>query len=172
MTTPNEILIGGFNFKWIEIGAVRERSDLDRLRNRFGVYIFAKETRVSYVGMCGRDPGQEQDLRERIGQYFGEKDTGGTFPKNWMAKNNQPHEAFRKYLAGRSLVTLSTEETNEDRQKQLFSDTGIIGAMKTFLIRELKPIYNLDDRNAHDDRMINDEKNDIRAGVNARLLQA
>ena len=164
MTTTNEILIGGFNFKWIEIGAMRERSDLNELKNRFGVYIFVEETGVSYVGLCGRDPGQKQDLRERIGQYFSEKDTGATFAKNWIAKNDLPHKCFMKYLEECNLVTISTEEADEDRQQQLFGKAGIIGAVETFLICDLTPLYNVICY-----RMTNNEKNNIRAGVNARL---
>lgn len=159
MTTINDILIGGFNFKWIEIGAIRKRSDLNNLINRFGVYIFAEGTCVSYVGMCGVKLGQKQDLKERIGQYFDEKDTGATFLKNWMPKNNPSHEDFKKYVAECNLVTLSTEETNEDGQKQLFGNAGIIGVMETFLIHELEPIYNiLAYRNVLGYSMTDDEK--------------
>ena len=160
----NEILIGGFKFEWIEIEVIRERSDLNELRNRFGVYIFVYGTCVQYVGMCGRDLGQKQDLRERIGQYFSEKGTGATFAKNWMEKNDLPHKCFMKYLEGCNLVTISAKETDEDRQKQLFGKAGIIGAVETFLICDLTPLYNVICY-----RMTNDEKNNIRAGVNARL---
>ena len=166
MTTPNKILIGGFIFKWIEIGAIRKRSDLDNLRNRFGVYIFAEETCVSYVGMCGRKPGQDQDLKDRIGQYLSKKDTGATFAKKWMEKNNQPHEAFKEYVAKCNLMTLSIEESDKNKQKRLFGNAGIIGVMETFLTCELAPFYN---DNGFFYRITNGEKKNIRRDVNEKL---
>ncbi len=165
MTMDNEILIGGFNFEWIEVRNPRQRSDLGELENRFGVYVIIEGTCVQYVGMSGMKSGQARNLMVRIGQYFSGKDTGSTFAKNWMEENNRPHEVFREYFAECKIVTLSIE----CRHEELFGLMGVIGAMEMFLIREFEPIYNRGYRNVRGYRMTNDEKNDIRTGVNARL---
>lgn len=168
MTTTNEILIGGFNFKWIEIGAIRERSDLGELENRFGVYVVVEGTCVQYVGMSGMKSDQARDLMVRIGQNFFENDTGANFAINWMEEKERPHKDFMEYFARCKIVTLSIE----CRHENLFGGTGIIRAMRNFLIRKLGPLYNASGyrlNNASDYQLENDEKNNIRAGVNARL---
>lgn len=174
MTTTNDISIGGFKFKWAKFenlhGLCESRNDLsrfNRVAGRLGVYIFidANEACVLYVGMCGKKIKQDQDLKERIGQYFEEgKSTGINFPDRWMEKECRSYEDFRRFIATCKLGTFSTEKT--DDSEILVGDRGIIGEIEHFLIYKLNlpyndPVYRLKD----------DEDQNIYTYVNARIRQ-
>lgn len=152
MLSNDNIQIGGFHFEWNLFPCLEELSEepndlrrFDPLKNRFGVYIFFDETEVvPYIGLCGIKSDQEQYMYQRIGQYFKHShDSGNTFAKKWMKKNNKDYEEFKLYIAKCQLGTLSTcGNISEDEKRKLTGDTGVLGDMERLLIHTLAPAYN------------------------------
>lgn len=96
---------------------------------KFGVYVFQdKGTRqVLYVGEA-----YKQDLKMRITQNYTEKDTGGTFRKNYCETDGKSFDEFKCLLSGSSVKALSIETDSKI----------LIGAIEAILICALKPKYN------------------------------
>ena len=170
-------IVGGFSFEWFLFdnlkGLSEEQNDLSRFNcvgSRFGVYIFFDESgRAHYVGLCGKKPEQEQDMKIRIGQYFKYKhDPSNIFAKNWKCINNKPYDDFKPYIAKLQLGTLSIDGDIpiSDKQK-LLGDTGVLGDMERFLIHTLAPIYNHPVY-----RLTNDEENRFGRFVKAEVCAA
>ena len=77
----------------------------DAVRSRFGVYVLVDGScGILYIGKA-----YKQDLKERITQYYTERDTGGTFRDNWCERNGKDFCAFKQELSSWKVVTLSTE---------------------------------------------------------------
>ena len=96
--------ISGFSFDWILFpnltGLFKERNNLSRfdcVKDRFGVYIFFENSgQVPYVGLCGQESSQKQDLRKRISQYFKHRqDSGVPFVKRWKQKNRKEYPDYQ-----------------------------------------------------------------------------
>lgn len=175
MLTRNNIQIGGFHFErdlFSNLDGLSKRpNDLSRfdcVENRFGVYIFFdKSGSAHYVGLCGKEPEQEQYMRTRIGQYFKYRhDPGNILAKNWMCRHSKPYDDFKPYIATLQLGTLSIDGKISNKQR-LLGDTGILGDMERFLIHTLTPIYN---HPVH--RLTNDEENRFGRFVKAEICAA
>lgn len=95
---------------------------------KFGVYVFQDKLtgEVLYVGEA-----HKQDLKDRITQNYTERDTGGTFRKNYCC-DEKSFEDFKALLSNSTLKAIS-----------IATDSKIlIGAIEAILISALKPKYN------------------------------
>ena len=99
---------------------------LNKLNSKNGIYIFnnTKTQDILYIGSA-----KDQPLNKRIKQNFTEKNSGGTFRKNYM-NNSQTFSKFKELISDSEILTIS-------------GDNGlIILALEALLIAVLKPKYN------------------------------
>jgi hypothetical protein len=82
---------------------------------------------VLYIGEAHR-----QDLKTRICQNYTEKDTGGTFRKNWCSEGNRSFSEFKAMLTLCELKVIIVGFTNKE----------LIRAIEAILIAEIKPEFN------------------------------
>ena len=152
-TTRRSVTIRGFSFDWILFPNLRELFRVRRklscfncVDNRFGVYYFLDESgSAPYVGLCGTQPKQTQYMKVRIRQYFKPSlDSGNSFGKRWMLKNDRTYQCFQSYIANLQLATLSIIRTDLscEQQKTLMKDPGVLREMEKVLICKFKPAYN------------------------------
>ena len=144
------IRIRGVWFEWIQFPDLEGLTDLERLaqeeipddrfgrfdcvHNRFGVLLFINwPQRVQYVGMSGENPDQTGDLKFRIRQFFN-RGGANNFWDNWTRECHQGD--FRRYIENLQLITLSTDETNNDQVPVILAE------IKRVFICEFYPIYN------------------------------
>jgi len=96
---------------------------------KFGVYVFQEKAtnQVLYVGEA-----YKQDLKTRVTQNYTEKDTGGTFRKNYCEAEGKSFQDFKELLSGSSIkaIAIGTESK------------VLIGAIEAILISALNPKYN------------------------------
>ncbi len=104
----------------------------DLVSDRYGVYMFLEREcgKVLYVGEA-----YEQDLKCRITQNYTERDTGGTFRKNWCEPEEREFSEFQAKLSSWKILTISSE-TNTDETKNW------IHACEKTLIGLCTPLYN------------------------------
>lgn len=113
---------------WPEGGA-SDYSFLDDVKNKHGVYIFQNENgQVLYVGEA-----RKQDIKTRVTQNFSEKDSGGTFRKNYMSNESLSFDEFIKAMKSARLTLITSEQSDM-----------LIRALESLLILILKPKYNKD----------------------------
>ena len=157
---PEVVTIGGFDFNRILItrltGLFRQpQNDLSRfdcVKNCYGVYYFFDESGdVSYVGLSGEKPDQDQDMKIRVSQHFkhSHRDSGATFWKAWKKKNNESNkddpelylEDYKPYIERHRLGTLSINisNMNTERKTKLIE---VINGMEYALFCKFKPTYN------------------------------
>lgn len=99
------------------------------VKGKYGVYIFRdKNGQALYVGEA-----RKQDLKTRVKQNFSEKDSGGTFRKNYMSKNSINFDNFKRKMESVDLVFIIFEKSDM-----------LIRALESLLILALKPKYNKD----------------------------
>ena len=102
-------------------------SVFDKIKDTYGTYIFQNKTseNILYIGEA-----KEQTLKDRVCQNFTENDTGGTFRKNYMEKENLDFKSFSKDIIGIKLIIIECPKNI------------IISALEAILINSLSPIYN------------------------------
>ncbi len=96
---------------------------------KFGVYVFQDKAtnQVLYVGEA-----YKQDLKTRVIQNYTEKDTGGTFRKNFCDAESKSFQDFKTLLQGSSVKAMAIDTDSK----------VLIGAIEAILISALKPKYN------------------------------
>lgn len=106
----SNITIKGVNFDRNRFSDLR-RDRFGDLKGRFGVYVFHDKINTLYIGRSGDKKDQDQDLCDRIQQYFTRSSSGVSFPKMWMERNNtQCYSHFFGFAYKLKLLTLSTEK--------------------------------------------------------------
>jgi hypothetical protein len=111
------------------LARANDYSCFDKLLGRYGVYVFQSNVspEVLYVGQA-----TIQDLKTRICQNYTEKDTGGTFRKNFCSAENKSFADFKTLLSHSSLKVISIATDSPT----------LITAVEAILVAALKPKYN------------------------------
>lgn len=122
------VIIDNLESMWID-SRPNNYSCLDDLDKYYGVYVFrdADKGDILYVGEA-----REQDLKTRIKQNFNEKDSGGTFKKNYIEKEKADFEGFKSFIKNKQLIGFSMDKSM------------LIRALESIFICTLKPKYNKD----------------------------
>ena len=104
-------------------------ANFEIINNDYGVYIFKEKdtSKILYIGEAKR-----QTLKERIIQNFKENDTGGTFRKNYIERENTNFNDFKNLIKTTEIITIVCPKNI------------IISALEAILINVLKPNYNKD----------------------------
>lgn len=114
---------------WTNSHGSNDYSCLSEIGGKYGVYIFRDPINkdVLYVGEA-----RDQDLRTRVKQNFTERDTGGTFRRNYMEARNADFAKFVEFVKNKQILCFTL-------QKGM-----LIRALESMLIFTLKPEYNKD----------------------------
>ena len=104
-------------------------SIFESVKDSYGVYIFQdkKSNEILYVGAA-----RKQTVKDRVIQNFTEKDTGGTFRKNYMEENKLSFEEFSNNMKEFKVIVIECP-----------NDTTIISSLKEILISVLNPKNNI-----------------------------
>ncbi len=115
--------------KIITIEGNSDYSVFNIINNDYGVYIFMDKVsgKVYYIGEA-----KQQTLRDRIQQYFTKCNSGGTFRKNYMSKNDCDFSSYVSFIKKNKIIFITT------------SPSILISALEAILIHVLKPEYNID----------------------------
>lgn len=102
-------------------------SSLDVLNDKFGVYVFRDTINgdILYIGEA-----QSQSLKTRVKQNFTEKDSGGTFRKNYMEQENVNFDTYKSYIQDKQIICFTLE------------GKMLIHVLESILICALNPKYN------------------------------
>jgi hypothetical protein len=104
-------------------------SCIEILVGKYGVYVFRDKENgnILYVGEA-----REQDLKTRVKQNFTEHDTGGTFRKNYMEKEDVNFDNFKSFMRNTHIICFNLEKNM------------LVRTLESILIFTLNPKYNKD----------------------------
>lgn len=98
------------------------------LKNYSGVYIFTEGTTPAYIGSS-----RLRTLSKRISEQLSETHTGGTFRKNYMAKNSCTYIDFLDYLVNK--CTLSVYFTKHKEPELILEVENYFNSTNTVLYK-------------------------------------
>ena len=118
-------------------GGDNDYSCFDSLKGRYGIYVFQDkiEGNILYIGMCGKNKCQSQDIKDRIIQNYTKGDTGGTFRDNWMG-SERTFDQFKNSMSSWKIITASIASI------KLQENIDLIESMESYLIFHTRPRYN------------------------------
>ena len=101
-------------------------SPLDDLDGKIGVYAFQDDSELMYVGKCEIADGI-WDIKQRVAQHLRERDTGGTFRRNWLKKHPDKNFACFQAKLGRCRLWTIAFPSSGDAEKIRRLEHLIIG---------------------------------------------
>jgi excinuclease UvrABC nuclease subunit len=122
------VIIDGAGAPFVQTGKQNDYTCFRHFAKVSGLYVFqGKESGdVLYVGRAPK-----QSLKQRITQNCTERDTGGTFRKNYCEMENKTIQDFKDLVCASTIKCVIFKESSV-----------LIGALEAILISALRPKYN------------------------------